>query len=167
MKKKFLIYCLFITIAANLKAQTAGKSMYVELGGPGLIASVNYDTRFTKTLTGFGGRLGIGVVTDFFSSAVTVPVEVNYLVGKDSGQHFLELGAGTTFIGGSEIVLGSKEPSRFYPFIEHVTVGYRYNSIRSDFVVHAIICPFFSSNGFQFWAGVGFGQKFHGFFRNK
>ncbi len=163
MKKPFLYTCLLLITSISLKAQTAAKSAYIEVGGPGGVASLNFDRRFTKTNNGFGGRIGIGIFPDInvFSdrdhSAVTIPVEVNYLFGKNEGHHFLELGAGTTFISGSDILWTNKDDARFSSFVEHVTIGYRLQSKRG-FFFHAIVCPVFS-DGSAFWGGLGFGQR--------
>jgi hypothetical protein len=55
MKKFFIILFGMIAVSQTSTAQ----SVYAELGGPGL-ASLNFDTRFSKTNGGFGGRVGVG-----------------------------------------------------------------------------------------------------------
>ena len=79
------------------------KAVYVEGLGSGLLLSVNYDFRFRNTQDGLGMRIGVGglslaaTATDnngATSSAhlgvVTLPVLVNYLVGK--GRFAFEMG---------------------------------------------------------------------------
>ncbi|MBL0133852.1 MAG: hypothetical protein IPP79_07520 [Chitinophagaceae bacterium] len=58
MKKVFLI--VLVSLIGNMaaKAQQSGaKSVYFELGGPGL-ASFNFDTRFGHKQDGLGMRVG-------------------------------------------------------------------------------------------------------------
>ena len=60
---------LFITLNQSLTAQSktaAGKLIYCELGGPGVVMSANFDSRFLpNTRYGFGYRLGIGIIPPF------------------------------------------------------------------------------------------------------
>ena len=58
---------------------------------------------------GWGGRIGLGFTTDdnydpygyYYnqSSVVTVPLQVNYIFGKDNNPHTFEVGAGVTITG--------------------------------------------------------------------
>ncbi len=92
------------------------QSFYGELGGPGILFSMNYDRRFTKSKFGIGGRAGLGFVSGYTDdyvydpngnyytsgrnrSVVTVPVQINYLFGKENSVNALEIGAGATFLG--------------------------------------------------------------------
>ena len=83
------------------------KAVYVEGLGSGLLLSVNYDFRFRNTQDGLGMRIGVGglslaaTATDNNGATsparlgvVTLPVLVNYLVGK--GRFAFEMGAGIT-----------------------------------------------------------------------
>ena len=113
-----LLFCL------NLNAQNA-KTAYVELGGPGLM-SANFDMRFSKEPGGFGGRIGIGgfSINDFEDrvSLLTVPVGINYLLGKD-GKNYFEVGAGFTYmhVGARNDTESSTLESSF----GNLTFGYR------------------------------------------
>ncbi|HVE61013.1 MAG TPA: hypothetical protein VNA26_04295, partial [Chitinophagaceae bacterium] len=139
------------------------KSMYVELGGPGL-ASINFDTRFNKTEKGIGGRIGIGgfsIKTNDFgggeerSGVVFLPIGVNYLLGKDSKNYF-ELGAGVTPVFG-----GSDSGENFSETFGHILFGYRMQPANGGFTFRAFISPVFGSWGFfPYYGGVAFGYKF-------
>ena len=95
--KKILIALLFsFAIVSITSAQTAAKSVYVELGGPG-VASFNFDTRFSKTENGLSGRIGIGGFKVPDAGLLTVPIGLNYLLGKDNKNYF-EIGAGFTYV---------------------------------------------------------------------
>lgn len=80
--KKIILSFVFSLALCSAFSQGA-KSIYFELGGPGL-ASINFDTRFTKTEKGIGGRIGVGGFSIDGTGVVFVPVGVNYLLGKDS-----------------------------------------------------------------------------------
>jgi len=76
---------------------TGNKILFAEIGGPGIAISINYDQRFDKTRKdGFGFRAGLGYFAAGNNTVFTIPVQVNYLYGKDG--KYLELGIGTTFI---------------------------------------------------------------------
>ena len=94
MKHKLLfLSILFLSAVSTVSAQkTAAKSMYFELGGPGL-ASINFDTRFSARQDGLGGRIGVGGFSIDGSSIVFIPVGLNYLIGKET-KNYIELGAG-------------------------------------------------------------------------
>ncbi|WP_262248964.1 hypothetical protein [Parapedobacter soli] len=70
-------------------------SFYVELGGPGFI-SANYDFRFGETRNGIGARFGIGYFSMDDESYLTVPVQLNYLLGKDG--NYFEMGIGASYV---------------------------------------------------------------------
>jgi hypothetical protein len=107
-----LVAVTFIVISANAQEQKVGKlpgrsSFFAELGGPGVLFSANLDTRFKKSIRGWGGRAGLGFVTASEykytppntyewndASAITIPVQVNYIFGKDASPHAFEVGAG-------------------------------------------------------------------------
>ena len=74
MKKSILlliVMCLLMTVHQSLTAQNQtaeGKLIYFEVGGPGVVMSVNYDSRFqSNTRYGFGYRLGVGIIPPFGS----------------------------------------------------------------------------------------------------
>lgn len=115
--KYYFFFALIMVMGISAKAQTeaqktAGRtSFYAELGGPGILFSANIDTRFKPSHLGWGGRIGLGFVTadevedrngNFTyesASVVTIPVQVNYIFGKDNSPHAFEAGAGFTYIG--------------------------------------------------------------------
>src|SRR4029077_11882909 len=108
---------LFTAGAAN--SQSAAKSMYFELGGPGL-ASINFDTRFGPRENGFGGRIGVGGFSVDGSGAIFVPIGINYLLGND-GKNYFEIGAGVTPTFVSEV----DDEDNFSSTFGHVSFGYR------------------------------------------
>lgn len=75
-----------------------GQAIYVELMGNGLIYSLNYESRFTAKTGGIGGRIGIS----HFGDALSVPILLNYLIGKKDSNKFFEIGAGITYLNYTE-----------------------------------------------------------------
>jgi hypothetical protein len=80
MKKCLLLFTVLFGLGRVCSAQA--KSVYVELAGPG-IASINFDSRFTKKEGGIGGRIGVGYFKIDETSLLTVPVAINYLLSKN------------------------------------------------------------------------------------
>ena len=157
-----LLLCVCFSFINVACAQTAAKAAYAEIGGPGL-ASVNFDTRFAKKEDGFGGRIGIGGfsigdgVGDHVG-IVTVPVGLNYLVGKDHKNYF-ELGAGFTYVSAKATAKTSSK--NFHSSFGNATLGYRLAPARGGFFFKAEITPVFGDGFFiPYFAGLGFGYKF-------
>lgn len=161
MKKRNLLFLIAFLFSIQSKAQTP-KIVYAELGGPGLF-SVNFDSRFSKREDGFGGRAGVGGFwfhnsEDGNFSLITVPVGVNYLLGKD-GKHYFEVGVGYTLLTGNFST--DDDPGMFQTSFGNITLGYRLAPARGGFTFKAQMTPIFG-NGyfFPFFYGVGFGYKF-------
>jgi len=115
MKKSFLLLVaiagLLLTLNQSLAAQEEGvarKVFYTELGGPGVIMSANFDSRFAPNeRLGFGYRLGVGFGIresyDYLSHYVSqtyysFPLGLNYVFGKPNSAHTFEVGGGLTFL---------------------------------------------------------------------
>lgn len=157
--RKILLIAIFTCLASQY---VSAQSAYAELGGPGL-ASINFDTRFSKKDDGIGGRVGVGGFTlnDGFGDNVTmffIPIGVNYLVGKDEKNYF-ELGAGVTPVLGN--VNGGS--SDFSGTFGHILLGYRMQPKIGGFTFRAFVCPIFGNGGFiPYYGGLSFGYKFGG-----
>mgnify|MGYP003471319697 FL=1 len=154
MKNLILISC-FIAIADSYISAQSAKSVYFELGGPG-IASFNFDTRFSGRDGGLGGRIGAGYskfVGDG-SSVFYLPLGINYLIGKE--KHFFEMGAGVTPVFGVED--GDSVISESFG---HLIFGYRFQSLNDGFTFRAFACPVFNSIDFiPYYGGISAGYKF-------
>jgi hypothetical protein len=165
MRKIFILTTLCFCISFLSKAQTAAKSIYAELGGPGLI-SFNFDTRFTKKEDGIGGRIGFGGFSfrDFFDDGKTtvifVPIGLNYLMGKDHKNYF-ELGAGVTPVFSSYTGSNSADDETFTSTFGHLLFGYRLQPANGGFTFRGFISPVFSKDGFlPYYGGISLGYKF-------
>lgn len=160
MKKFSLTILIGIISVISANAQGA-KSVYFELGGPGL-ASFNFDSRFGPREDGIGGRVGVGGFS--LSSdgdrvgVVFIPVGLNYLLGKD-GKNYFELGGGVTPV----IASSSFSDENFSSTFGHLTFGYRLQPANGGFTFRAFITPVFGGFGFiPYYGGVSFGYKFGG-----
>jgi len=162
MKKK--IVTVIIGLIALTTVHSQAKSVYFELGGPGL-ASFNFDMRFGHKEDGFGGRVGIGgfsISSDDGSGGkdkvgvVFIPIGVNYLLGKD-GKNYFELGGGVTPV----IASSSFNDENFSTTFGHLLFGYRMQPQNGGFTFRAFISPVFGSGFFiPYYGGVSFGYKF-------
>jgi hypothetical protein len=151
MKKIFLLFS--IAMFLNKIGSAQAKSVFFELGGPGL-ASINFDSRFSKGEAGIGGRIGIGGFSVDGDGVVFVPLGLNYILGKDNKNYF-ELGAGVT------PVIGTGGSGDFSETFGHLLFGYRMQPANGGFTFRAFINPVFG-NGFfiPYYGGVSFGYKF-------
>jgi hypothetical protein len=152
--KKIILVFVFSFALCNAFSQGA-KSIYFELGGPGL-ASINFDTRFNKTEKGLGGRIGVGGFSIDGTGVVFIPIGINYLLGKDSKNYF-ELGGGVTPVFGT----GDAAGENFSETFGHILFGYRMQPADGGFTFRAFISPVFGSGFFiPYYGGVSFGYKF-------
>ena len=108
--------------------QVASKVFYAELGGGGIIMSMNFDQRFnSSSKLGFGYRLGVGfgigefkggrsyydytywdeneyvTVREYYwdydtKTYYSIPVGLNYVFGKPNSSASFEVGGGVTFL---------------------------------------------------------------------
>lgn len=159
--KTLIVMFFSLLFCITLNAQNA-KTVYAELGGPGLI-SANFDMRFSQQQGGIGGRIGIGGFTlnnDFDGrvSLLTIPVGLNYLFGKD-GKNYFEVGAGFTYMN-----VGARaqtESSTLDASFGNLTFGYRLAPANGGFMFKAQITPVFNKYGFMpYYGGIGFGYIF-------
>lgn len=167
MKKILLLSIVIALVLDNAYAQKNAIAAYVELGGAGL-ASANFDMRLQKKNDGLGFRVGIGgfsVSSDFNgnnnkTNLTTIPLELNYLVGKDQKNYF-EMGLGATIISLKDRINGVSDNDKFRSTFGHLYFGYRLQPKDGGFLFRAGLTPVFG-NGFfiPYWAGISFGYKF-------
>ena len=159
MKFRFAIFIMlfFFILSDYCKAQSHGNNVYFELGGPG-VAAINYDMRFQKKEDGLGFRVGIGGFSIDGSSAVFVPLGLNYLMSKDERNYF-ELGAGLTIVSTHPSI--NSDGSDFNTTFGHLYFGYRRQPKNGGFLFRAGLVPIFGKGFFlPFYAGVSLGYKF-------
>jgi len=118
------------TVLIATPKHTSNKILFLEVGGPGLAISINYDQRFSGGKEGWGYRIGTGYFGDGGNTVFTVPLQINYLVGSN-GKYF-EFGGGTTFLN----TTGDNKGKTFIfdrvtGFIGTATIGVRYEPAKS------------------------------------
>lgn len=114
-------------------------TVFTELGGMGAsILSLHLEQRLGKKPSGFGFRAGAGLTFP----AITIPVGVNYLLGRR--KHFLELGLGSTLI----IDLHAGQGKRKQPNVAITSsLGYRYQKPEGGISWGVGISPLYSKEG--------------------
>jgi hypothetical protein len=159
MKNTTIIFLLFLASANTVMAQGAAKAVYFELGGPGL-ASVNYDMRLNNKQDGIGFRAGIGGFSVEGTSALFIPLAINYLIGKDKKNYF-EFGGGVTLVSINDNYISDTNDNNFNTTFGHLYFGYRLQPKDGGFLFRAGMTPIFNSHGFvPYYAGISFGYKF-------
>ena len=150
----FLMSVFFVSTSRAQGAQVPNNTIFAELGGPGLV-SFNFDKRFSNRPDGFGGRIGLGGFSIEDVSFLSIPIGLNYLLGKD-GKNYFELGAGFTYL-----TAGSNDGGFMSSSFGHLNFGYRYQPKDGGFNFRASINPIFGSGGFYpFYGGVSLGYTF-------
>jgi hypothetical protein len=153
----FVLLSTLVNAQQDIKT-TTNKTVYGEIGGPGILFSANFDTRFTRKPTGLGLRIGLGYAPAWSSSAVTVPMGINFLAGKN--KHYFEAEGGASFIHMFENQkddLYSTDPQS--EWIKYIYVGYRYKS-HDGFTARIGFCPLFGEGEVQPWMSISVGCSF-------
>jgi len=153
-------------------------TFFAEAGGPGIAFSANLDRRFANSPFGWGGRLGIGFVSaydDYYDpvtmtyhggdqqSAITIPVQVNYIFGKEGSPHAFEVGAGASYVSRKLSILNfysDVDIERRANFFGTFSFMYRRQPINGGFSWRAGFTPLYAKSYIQAWAGVSVGYNF-------
>ena len=174
-----MIVGLTLTLNFSLSAQeeqVAGKLFYSELGGPGVVISVNFDARFIPaSRLGFGFRLGAGFgYGDFddekpnqwgYYDTVTrtyysIPAGLNYVFGKPNSSKTFEVGAGVTLLT-RKVSLYCLDVEKSGNLIGFFTFMYRLMPLDGGFSFRVGLTPIIGTSGDLFPMGaVGFGYVF-------
>lgn len=142
---------------------TAPNSYYLELGGNGLLYSVNVDRRIVPAM---GVRVGISVVPLLLGISIedratltTIPVMAYFLTGP--GRSHMELGAGATFTNAEFKweTFGDADESASV-FIPTGTIGYRYQAPGGGRVFRATLTPVYLFDEIIPWFGISYGRTF-------
>lgn len=160
MLKRFAILLFFSCLGFSVKAQSKfPAAVFIEAGGSGGFASVNFDKGFFTFKNGFlSGRIGVGYFQGekYFgnsSGVFVIPTIVNCMLGKSP--NWLETGFGLS--------LGiSTKPSVFSRIAP--TLGYRYQKSDGKGIFFRITYTPILPSGFgdkmSQWAGISFGYSF-------
>jgi hypothetical protein len=137
------------------------QAFYAEMGGAGLVFSVNYDRRFNKQVDGLGFRAGVGYsFTDEDISFTTIPLGINYLMGDKIKGRYFEMGLNeSVMLTGdrnstyySVMTVGNVEikPNSTY-FVTSLNLGYRSQPTKGGFNFRIGLMPYL----LQSYVGIG------------
>ena len=169
MRKLTLAFTLFLALTSTQQlfaqessntnpATSRAQNIFIELGGQGLTFTANYDSRFSNKRDGIGGRAGIGYLSVDGDKVTTIPLSLNYLLGK-SGKYF-ELGLGATYIstsGDAEVLFNKNESN----VIGTMSFFYRVQTEDSGFAFRIGLSPVFSRDFFlPYYGGLSLGYTF-------
>lgn len=140
-------------------SQIRAKGYYLEVGGAGLAISANYDSRFGKERNGWGYRVGVGGFVSGGNKVITVPFQVNYLIGEHSSM--FELGAGTTFLNSTGDNKGKTwEFDKITGFVATGSIGYRYQPEHKGINFRIAFTPILYDEGVIPAGGISIGYTF-------
>jgi hypothetical protein len=160
--KATIVLLLLSAILAAAPAEGADNAVYFELGGSGVIPTINYERRLTEH---WFARGGFSIVTsesegdDDTEMTVVVPLTASW-VNRPQSNHHLELGGGVLFAGGDEQELydftGDDDDTFSSLFVTGIA-GYRYQRPGRGFQFRAVFTPVVGGGDVLPWAGVSFG----------
>lgn len=140
------------------------QSFYVEVGGPGFI-SANYDFRFHETRNGIGARAGVGYFSVDGESFLTVPLQLNYLMGEAG--HYFEMGIGASYVRNSYDFYSwtgnaeHNERKTDSKALGSLVFGYRKQPVDGGFTFRAGLSPIlFDGDFIPYLPYVSFGYSF-------
>ena len=177
----FLFSFLSISLITQAQSNAGGKTsklFYAEAGGPGVLFSANFDSRFKPdTRVGLGFRAGLGftivdqtTVTQTGTgypnynyrtrSIVTVPLGINYLFGKPTSPNIFEVGVGFTVLSKKASIL-SYNDYKERGLLGHFEFMYRRQPVDGGFSWRIGFTPIINTDGDVFpFPAVGLGYSF-------
>lgn len=163
MKKLFLAICLisiFHSFQATGQEIKRAQNVFIELGGQGLTFTANYDSRFGNRRDGLGGRAGIGYFAVDGDKLTTIPISLNYLLGK--GNKFFEIGLGATYTSvnmqSGDFLFDNNTGSNV---IGTMSFAYRVQPVDSGFSFRIGLSPIFNKDNFiPYYGGLSLGYTF-------
>jgi hypothetical protein len=144
-------------VERQMKTSPNASQVYLELFGPGIFYSLNYDGRFAKMENGLGFRVGLGGAGGNGGGYLALPAQLNYLLGNN-GQ-YLELGAGATFITAGVDLLDDEESGS--TVFGTATIGFRKQPFgKKGLTWRLAFTPFVGEFGFLPFGGASIGYRF-------
>ena len=185
MRTSVLIILLMLTSSIVFSQQNnsieknsvGNASFYAEGGGAGIVFSANGDFRFKGGRLGWGGRAGMGFVSAYNDrydpvsgyyygdqeSALTLPVQVNYIFGKNNSPHTFEVGAGGTYVSKKLAIMDfyyTSNRDRRTNFFGTFAFMYRRQPINGGFSWRIGFTPLFSKSYIQPFGAASVGYNF-------
>ena len=170
-----ILLAIFSTpVYSQGKLSKNASQFQLEAFGPGSLFSIKFDSRITKKENGVGFSVGIGgsplgVLGESCNSGfqLSIPVGLNYLIGKT--KHLLELGVGGVpmLVSGTKVFClpapGSKEDffSEEMGNYFYLLAGYRYQPVHKKGLTYRLfISPLLQKNfPVKLWGGGSVGIR--------
>ena len=158
--KQFILLIITTAFAASSFGQTTFKKndIYLEAGGNGLFASVNYERQLTKQ-PGLGARLGVGFYSEnaFY---LTIPIGIDYLFRLKNDKSFFDAGLGVTWTRIDGNLFGDSKNSNGGNFVNFIpSIGYRRHTT-GNLMWRISLTPVVNKYGFVPWLGLSIGKRF-------
>ena len=170
----FLLSSISISAYSQHKISGNASQFQLEALGPGGLFTFNFDGRFAKKENGIGFRFGIGgTPLGLFGYScnrgfqLSIPLGLNYLIGKN--KNLLEFGAGAVpaLVSGTKIYCLSQPGSKNYFFSDetgnywYLLAGYRYQPVRKkEMIYRFFISPLLQKDfPVKFWGGASIGLR--------
>ena len=154
----FLLAISFFAICTNAQTTFKRNDVYLEAGGNGLFASVNYERQLTKQ-PGLGFRVGVGFYSEkaFY---LTIPVGINYLFKLKNNKSFIDAGLGATWTQIDGNLFGDSNNANGDDFVNFVpSIGYRRHT-NKDLMWRISVTPIANKYGLVPWLGFSVGKRF-------
>ncbi|MBV8389022.1 MAG: hypothetical protein JO080_04405 [Mucilaginibacter sp.] len=140
-------------------SEVKAKNYYLQIGGAGLAISANYDARFNAERNGWGYTVGIGGFSAEGNSVITVPFQINYLIGEHSSM--IQVGGGTTFLRSRGNNTGKTWSfDKITGFVATGSFGYRYQPEHKGISFKVEFVPIMTAEGIIPAGGVSIGYTF-------
>ena len=164
LKPLLLLLCCMLAINRNAEGQSKSKPniLYVELGGNGLLTSINYERQLLKTR-----RLNFHIGTGIYGNEttyLTIPFGINYLIDLDDSESYVDIGLGATYSKADVTLYTSVKRSNlnytnthYWAFIPNV--GYRKYTKR-NMMYRFSLTPVINQYGFLPYVGISVGKRF-------
>ncbi len=153
------------------------KNIYFELGGAGVLQSLNVDFRLGKTkFNGWGFRIGIGQYNEYTYSRfserrsynVLLPIGINNFIGKKKHLFIVELGLTSMYSYKYQEYTQYNSLRREHKmlFLGYLNTGYRLQNKETGFMFQLLWSPvvninyrndFTNSRIIPYWFGIGLG----------
>lgn len=143
-------FMLFFTLFTMAQSELKKNDIYLELGGNGIFASLNYERQLSK-YPRFGFRMGAGIVP---LVGVSIPAGINYLIKTTNDNSYIETGFGITCILNNDDKSGKIEKVNFIP-----SIGYRHHT-KKNTLFRINFTPIFNNYTTIPLIGISFGKRF-------
>ncbi len=173
-----ILMILFVNLRTNAQDSCFNKNaVLMEIGGNGLLYSINYERFVSKNLNAKVGNSFFKIIekqTDKSMIVMSYPISFNYLINLSKQNHFIETGVGVMNLITSGDLVEYNSVTNYYlnPFLN---LGYRYKPTKNRFLFRIGFSPFLGTKSItnptdqrfqplgskvQIWGYTGIGYRF-------